>query len=271
MIPVEVIDQLPAGFTISGFSATFGGTCFVVGGSEVHCDFVRAFDPGDIATVTITGTMTRATATTVENVALVDLPISDIPELVEVANNVDTERTSVILPTPTPTFTATLTPTPTDTPTPTETPTITLTPTITNTPTVTLTPLPDADADGLPDSQEAILGTDPNNPDTDGDSCADGEEVGPDEKLGGLRDPLNPWDFFDTNGDKKIDAPNDILQVMLRYRLRTGDPGYASTYDRGPVVGSYPWSRSGPDGRIDAPNDILSVKYQYQHSCAAPP
>jgi hypothetical protein len=33
--------------------------------------------------------------------------------------------------------------------------------------------------------------------DTDGDGCIDGEEIGTDIELGGMRDPLNPWDFAD--------------------------------------------------------------------------
>ncbi len=44
----------------------------------------------------------------------------------------------------------------------------------------------DADADGLPDSDEASRGTDPNNPDTDGDGVSDGVEV-----LAGT-DPTDP-------------------------------------------------------------------------------
>ena len=35
----------------------------------------------------------------------------------------------------------------------------------------------DTDHDGLPDWEEAVYGTDPNNPDTDGDGVSDGEEV----------------------------------------------------------------------------------------------
>jgi hypothetical protein len=35
----------------------------------------------------------------------------------------------------------------------------------------------DTDGDGLTDTQEAIYGTDPNNPDTDGDGYLDGDEV----------------------------------------------------------------------------------------------
>ncbi len=72
----------------------------------------------------------------------------------------------------------------------------------------------DSDNDGLSDSQEASLGTDPNNPDTDNDGLSDGEEVLvwktnpliPDTDNDGLLDgaevaagldPLNP----DTDGD----------------------------------------------------------------------
>jgi serine/threonine-protein kinase len=47
----------------------------------------------------------------------------------------------------------------------------------------------DTDADGLPDTQEAQLGTDPNNPDTDGDGFSDGDEV----KAG--TNPLDPLSF----------------------------------------------------------------------------
>jgi len=50
----------------------------------------------------------------------------------------------------------------------------------------------DSDNDGLTDAEEKTLGTDPNNPDTDGDGLFDGEEV----KVY-KTDPLNP----DTDGD----------------------------------------------------------------------
>jgi len=42
---------------------------------------------------------------------------------------------------------------------------------------ITPTSTGDADADGLSDSQEAVIGADPNNPDSDGDSLLDGAEV----------------------------------------------------------------------------------------------
>lgn len=50
----------------------------------------------------------------------------------------------------------------------------------------------DSDNDGLTDEQEKKLGTDPHNPDTDGDGLFDGEEVNVYHT-----DPLNP----DTDGD----------------------------------------------------------------------
>lgn len=50
----------------------------------------------------------------------------------------------------------------------------------------------DSDNDGLTDAEEKVLGTNPNNPDTDGDGLFDGEEV----KVYHT-DPLNP----DTDGD----------------------------------------------------------------------
>jgi MYXO-CTERM domain-containing protein len=58
----------------------------------------------------------------------------------------------------------------------------------------------DRDGDGLPDMTETTIGTDPMNPDTDGDGIRDGDEVG--------RNPMNPRD---TDGDGMIDArdPDD--------------------------------------------------------------
>ena len=54
--------------------------------------------------------------------------------------------------------------------------------------------LADSDGDSIADGAE----------DFDGDGCSNLKELGTDEKFGGRRNPFNPWDFFDTNGDKII-------------------------------------------------------------------
>jgi hypothetical protein len=113
------------------------------------------------------------------------------------------------------------------------------------------------------------------NPDVDGDGdgCTNGREAGLDETSGGLRDPKNPWDFYDVLGpggalpkDRKVDLPNDVLGVILRYSP-TGAPPYDVAFDRGPQAGAHPWNMSAPDGVIDLANDILGVILQYLHNC----
>jgi hypothetical protein len=107
------------------------------------------------------------------------------------------------------------------------------------------------------------------------DRCTDYKELGDNALLGGLRDPFNPYDFFDVNGDGRIEVPFDILQVILAYNqgpLDQGGPGpnYSPAKDRGQAVGPAAWNRLGPDGHIDVPNDILGVILQYNHDCDPP-
>jgi hypothetical protein len=132
----------------------------------------------------------------------------------------------------------------------------------------------DDDADGLPNCHEGEAGTDDQDPDTDDDGCRDGAELGPDEMLGGERDPLNGNDFYDVLGpnmspvkDQAIDLPNDILGVIQHYAPQ-GAPPYDVTFDRGPWSGSNSWNDTQPpDGVTDLANDILGVIMQYLHNC----
>ncbi|MCH8010138.1 MAG: hypothetical protein IIC91_14890 [Chloroflexi bacterium] len=127
--------------------------------------------------------------------------------------------------------------------------------------------------------------------DTDGDGCTDAQELGPDERLGGRRDPENFWDFFDTpnrNGgrDGEIDLPNDLLSVVMRINAndsngnaeinRYSDPkspitaditAYHPAFDRLPPQGGDPWDLGPPDGYIGL-LDVLGVILQYGHSCS---
>ncbi len=98
--------------------------------------------------------------------------------------------------------------------------------------------------------------------DTDGDGCPNVQELGPNAQSGGQRNPNNPWDFYDTNGDGLVDLANDILGVILALGA------YDVIYDRGPSVGPNPWNMTAPDGIIDLPNDVLGVIQQFGHTCA---
>jgi len=149
---------------------------------------------------------------------------------------------------------ATPTPTPTPTPTRTSTPTRTPTPTPTHTPTPTKLPPPG---------------------DTDGDGCSDAQENGPDEMLGGRRDYLNPWDFYDVNGDRLINLPDDVLVVAAAYGPDTF-PLYSIFKDRSPppTADEEPdpsrrelWDLGPPDGVINVTDDILKAATQFGHHC----
>ena len=124
---------------------------------------------------------------------------------------------------------------------------------------------PDADEDGLLDHDEVLTYlTDYVNPDTDGDTCEDGPEVGPNERLGGRRDPLNPWDYFNPTGDGK-NRVDDILSVIQHYAQDVGEPGYDTKYDR-TYLGPDPWNLGPPNGLIRVA-DILAAVRQFAHDC----
>ncbi len=109
--------------------------------------------------------------------------------------------------------------------------------------------------------------------DTDGDGCPDEHENGLDVTQGGLRDWLDPNDYYDVYGpgnsltlDGVIDLPNDVLGVILHF-APLGGPPYDVRFDRGPQIGANFWNMGPPDGVIDLPNDILGVILQFQHNC----
>ncbi|MEX2159255.1 MAG: flexitail domain-containing putative surface protein, partial [Dehalococcoidia bacterium] len=129
----------------------------------------------------------------------------------------------------------------------------------------------DADADGLANLWELGRTTDPCMADTDGDRCTDGAEVRVtpgSEETGGRRDPMNPWDFYDTDGSGAIDLFHDIFGVASRYGLKPADAGYAASFDRSAAAaGQLTWEMGPPDGTIDLFTDIFGVTFQYGHHC----
>ena len=124
-------------------------------------------------------------------------------------------------------------------------------------------------------------------PDSDGDGCTDDKELGPDEVLGGKRDPANFWDFFDPNLDGVIGLSDFLL--LLQHFGATDDNGQASInrnsdplttpdagpgtyhprFDRGEVIGPNGWDRAPPNGAI-ALSDFLALLVQFGHTCAGP-
>ncbi len=74
----------------------------------------------------------------------------------------------------------------------------------------------DSDLDGLFDGPEAILGTNPNNPDTDGDGINDGDEVGSD-----VANPL----------DSDIGAPDGIIDALDSNILDEDNDGVVDQLD----------------------------------------
>jgi hypothetical protein len=117
--------------------------------------------------------------------------------------------------------------------------------------------------------------------DDDNDGCSDVQEGGPSEVQGGKRNAHHFWDFYDVwTGAGPIKdysvASSDIFQVISRFNT-TGNPGgdpltpappsgYHTSYDRGPVVGPYPWSLGAPNGSIAA-TDVFAVIVQFGHAC----
>ncbi len=106
------------------------------------------------------------------------------------------------------------------------------------------------------------------NRDTDQDGCPDRNELSDDAVIGGLRDPYNPWDYFNPlNND--INRTGDITAVVLRYGHDdgTGDPLYGQKYDRGgQIPGGNKWNLRPPDGQIRT-GDITSAVNSYGHDC----
>jgi hypothetical protein len=148
----------------------------------------------------------------------------------------------------------------------------------------------DCDSDGATDDDEEVLGIGPWVNDTDGDGCADGEELGPNKKLGGLRDPLNSYDFYDiTNINLVLGAKDKAvsgfdLNLLLAWggAKHLGGPNpNGKDYDVDGNGNGTPdgveldfatlrGSATGPDGGISG-FDLNQLLGEGGDSCVAPP
>ena len=100
--------------------------------------------------------------------------------------------------------------------------------------------------------------------DTDQDGCSNASELSDDPATGGLRDPYNPYDWYDIDKNGVINLFGDILGVISSFSLDGEDP-YDVNNDRGAIItgGAGSWSREGPDGVINLFGDILGVISQF--------
>jgi hypothetical protein len=128
---------------------------------------------------------------------------------------------------------------------------------------------PDTDDDSLLDGVEVTTyGTSPLLIDTDADSCGDSREVqtAPGSQMtGGLRSPLNQYDYFNPthDGRNRID---DVVLVVGQYFKDLGNPLYTAATDR-VFAGPMSWHLGAPDGRQRV-DDILNAIRQYFHDCS---
>jgi hypothetical protein len=100
--------------------------------------------------------------------------------------------------------------------------------------------------------------------DTDHDACADTRELGPNEWLGGRRDPVNQWDFFDPNHDGQHTMA-DVLIVVQHYGQTSTSPDYSPDVDRTSPGPNY-WNLGPPNGKISI-EDVLAAARIYHQNC----
>jgi hypothetical protein len=133
------------------------------------------------------------------------------------------------------------------------------------------------------DGDTVANGTDTND---DNDGCVDAEEQGQNKGLGGLRNPHNFWDFFDTptgmslTRDQSI-AGTDFFALLGRFGASgstlidplstpAAAPAYHTAYDRGGAGPPFSWSLLPADGSI-AGTDFFALLGQFGDTCAGPP
>jgi glucose/arabinose dehydrogenase len=103
--------------------------------------------------------------------------------------------------------------------------------------------------------------------DSDDDGCSDAEELGPTPALGGQRDRFNGWDFYDVNGNSRIDAV-DIALVRANFNGSGPTPPEDLIYDRRNSM--QVWAPGPPNNAINAV-DIALARASFNHTCDAFP
>jgi hypothetical protein len=101
----------------------------------------------------------------------------------------------------------------------------------------------------------------------DGDACTDGQEMQADPAYGGDRDPHEAWDFYDVDGDLRIDL-SDTLAILAKFGLNQNDDGYELSFDRYAPNTQKPWRTAlATDGTGIDLTDALASLDSFGHSC----
>jgi hypothetical protein len=114
----------------------------------------------------------------------------------------------------------------------------------------------DLDSDGTPDDCDA---------DDDGDGCSDIKESGSNHNLGGRRDFLYYWDFYDVTGNGTIDL-SDTLLILQHFGHGPNGDALDNKLDR---VTPYPtqlWRSAESNSGVDL-QDALANLRSFGHSC----
>jgi hypothetical protein len=126
--------------------------------------------------------------------------------------------------------------------------------------------------------------------DTDGDGCADAQELGPNHALGGERDLNSPWDFYsvpvpalriDPTGtrDSGIGVTTDVVALLKYAGLTSASADYTADIDGNDVLDglqydritssnpAMPWRSGPPDGGIGVTTDVVAMLTQTGTTC----
>jgi hypothetical protein len=112
--------------------------------------------------------------------------------------------------------------------------------------------------------------------DDDGDGCSDAEEAVSStgaQVLGGIRNGLDVWDFFDVTNNKTIGL-DDTLLVLAHFGHGPNDDAVDNRVDRWvPNPGTFPWQSAEATGSNQGPTlqDALANLNQFGHDCTAAP
>lgn len=101
--------------------------------------------------------------------------------------------------------------------------------------------------------------------DDDGDSCTNGAELGPNPGIGGDRDPLEPWDFYDVTEDAYIDL-TDTLLILSHFGHGHDDDPLDTTLDRYSPDMLKPWRTAPSTDGVDIIDALASLK-SFGHGC----